>query len=197
MRRPLDDILNDLRGATARTMSPPDLKKMRATAAFATEARPRPRLSWAAGAAVLALALGFGGAFLAQRGLPAGQKQAVLAVPRGFWSLAAIQQRPATFSIFPHLPGSRACAIPHGGVSFTPSYTPLQGVCTTEVLTRQGYLERFQHGPVGIWRAVVLSERWKGPASQGRRTAAWVFLLDRQGQLLHIQIVGVPPQDWK
>ncbi len=193
---PLDDILHNLRGATARTISPPDLNKMRA-AALATKRRRSPRLPWAAGAAVLALAFGFGGAFLAQHGLPAGERQAMLKVPQGFWALTPIQQRPTTFSIFPRAPGSKACAIDQGGPA-TPSYRPLQGVCTTEVLTLQRYLERFPEAPhpAHIWRAVVLNEHWKGPASQGQHAAAWLFLLDEHGQLLHVEVIGLPPQNW-
>lgn len=197
MRRPLDDILQDLRGAASRTMPSPDLKKIRA-AGLVTKVRRSPRLPWAVGAAVLVLAFGFGGAYLAHHGLPAGQSQVSLPVPQGFWSLKSVQQRAATFRIFPYRTGSMACSIDHGGPG-GPSYTPLHGICTTEVLTRQTYLETFPKGPrpARIWRAVMLSESWKGPASEGQHTAAWVFLLDDQGRLLHVMVSGLPPQNWR
>lgn len=195
MKRPLDEILQDLRGATARTMSAPNLKKM-PLATVATKLPRRPHIPWTAGAAVLALAFALGGVYLAHHTLPAGQRHAQQ-IPQGFWSLTAIRQRSTTFGIFPRAPGTRACEVDHGGPA-SPSYTPFQGTCTTEVLTRQRYMERYPKGPksADISRAVILSETWNGPASDGQHSAAWVFLLDEQGHLLHIIGIGLPPQNW-
>jgi hypothetical protein len=196
VKRPLDEILEDLRGATARAIPAPNLTKMH-WAKVATKLPRRPHLPWTAAAAVLALAFGLGGVYLTHHTLPAGQRHPAQ-LPQGFWSLKVIRQRSTVFRIFPHTPGTRACKVDHGGPATT-SYTPYQGTCTSEVLTRQEYLERYPKVPksADISRAVILSETWTGPASEGQHSAAWVFLLDEQGHLLHTMVIGLPPQNWR
>ena len=123
-------------------------------------------------------------------------------VPPGFWSLPAVRAYGNRLDVFPRLPGSTACLIPHGGPADSSS---VPGGCTTQVLTGRHYVVRLSpHTPAsGVWRVVLLTEGWAGPPAKptapeyGNNLAGWAFLLDRQGKVKRVQVFGLPPQDWR
>lgn len=125
-----------------------------------------------------------------------------LVVPSGFWRLPAVSAYGSRLDIFPRVPGTTACSIPHGGPANSSS---LPGGCTTQVLTGRQYVARLSPTmPLGgIWRVVLLSEVWAGPSAKptapayGNNVAGWAFFLDRQGRVLRESVFGTPPQDWK
>lgn len=200
MKRSIDDVLADLRGAAERQIRTPDLYKVALIGRTGPVRRaPARRWWWGAALALMAL-LAIGGGLVRERMAAQVAASYRTPVPKGFWPQASQVGVGAYVRIFPRKAGQRNCLIPIGHpVPHGPR--TLRGTCSTEVVNREVYLSLLPPSG-GVFRnsagviasgAVVLTQYWPGPWFQ-TNVVRWIFPIDAKGRVMGMEYVGNPPQ---